>query len=475
MLATALTVVEILLVVGLVPWIVLEKRAPLATLAWIFLVLALPIAGPVIYYLIGHRRVKRTRFKRLRARLGLRAARERLRGAPTASERGHLREWERQLMKLGTEVADIPPATADAVKILFDGDEAFAAIEEAIRAARHHVHLEYYIFEPDQTGTRLRDLLVEKAKAGVEVRLLVDGVGSVHLTSRFLAPLREASGRVSFFGPVSIPRLRPNYVNFRTHRKIVVVDGVVGFTGGINVTDDQCAAASGARSFRDTHLRVEGDAVRWLQLVFLEDWAYAAGAVPTDDAYFPPATGGGAHAVQILASGPDEPWHAIHKLYFAAIAGARTRVLVTTPYFVPDEAMLTALVTAALRGVEVQILVPRRSDSRTVTAAGRSFFADLLAAGVQIHEYTPRMLHAKTLVVDDAFAAVGSANMDTRSFRLNYEVTAVLYGPEAPRVLAEAFTRDLARAHAVTRGELGSAKLTRRVVEAAARVLSPLL
>lgn len=474
MLATALTIAEIFITAALVAWIALEKRAPVATLAWILLVIALPIAGPVVYYLIGHRRVKRSRFKRLRARLGLRDARERLRQQPASSTGEPFRTRQRQLMALATEVSESPPSSAQSIEFLFDGDDTFAAIEKAIRAAKHHVHLEYYIFEPDQTGARIRDLLIERAKAGVEVRVLVDGIGGHRLSRRFLAPLRAAGGHVAFFGPVRLARVRPRMVNFRTHRKIVVVDGRVGFTGGINVTDDQCPAVSGGRAFRDTHLRLEGAAVRWLQAVFLEDWSYVTGHAPTDDAYFP-ETADGPHAVQILASGPDEPWQAIQKLYFSAITSARERVLVTTPYFVPDEPVLTALVTAALRGVDVRVLVPRRSDSRTVSAAARSFFGDLLAAGVRVYEYTPRMLHAKTMVVDDVFASVGTANMDSRSFRLNYEVVAALYGEEGPRALAAAFERDLAKARAVTRGELANDRLPRRVMEAAARLLAPLL
>jgi len=474
MLATALTIAEIVLVIALVPWIALEKRAPVATLAWILLVISLPIAGPIVYYLIGHRRVQKSRFKRLRARLGLRDARERLRQQPASSTGEPFGTRQRQLMALATEVSHAPPSSAAAFEILLDGDDTFAAIEAAIRAARHHVHLEYYIFEPDQTGTRLRDLLVERARAGVEVRLLVDGIGGHRLSRRFLAPLREAGGHVAHFSPVRLARLRPRMVNFRTHRKIVVVDGNLGFAGGINVTDDECAAACGARAFRDTHMRLDGAAVRWLQLVFLEDWSYATGSAPTDAAYFPEIDEG-PHAVQILSSGPDEPWQAIQKLYFSAITCARDRVLVTTPYFVPDEPVLTALVTAALRGVDVRVLVPRRSDSRVVTAAARSFFGDLLDAGVRVYEYTPRMLHAKTLVVDDIFACVGSANMDSRSFRLNYEIVAALYGAEGPRLLAEIFEQDLAHARAVTRSELTNDRLPTRVGEAAARLLAPLL
>jgi cardiolipin synthase len=475
MLATVLTAVQILVVVLLGSWIALEKRQPMATLAWIALVVALPFGGAVLYYVIGHRRVKRTRFKRLRARLGLGAAREKLREASGRSGRGPIDPRAIQLMKLATEVCQIPPSNARRARLFLGGDAVFAALEEAVLAARHHVHAEYYIFEPDKAGRRMRDLLVERARAGVEVRLLCDGVGSRHLGRQFLAPLRDAGARFAWFAPVTLARLRPRLMNFRTHRKIVVVDGVTGFTGGINITDTESAAASGARAWRDTHFAFDGAAVRWLQLVFMEDWSYATGSAPTDAAYFPDVADDGPIPLQVLASGPDEPWNSIHKLYFAAITSARDRVLVATPYFVPDDAMLTALTTAALRGVDVRILVPRRSDSRTVTAAGRSFFGDVLAAGVRVFEYTAGMMHAKTLVVDDTFAAVGTPNMDSRSFRLNYEVAAVRYDAAGANELAESFVRDLARAREVDRGALANDKLRGRLFQAGARLLAPLL
>jgi cardiolipin synthase len=475
MLTTAFTVTQILVCALLIWWIAMEKRPPIVTLAWIALVVSLPIGGAVLYYFIGHRRVKRTRWKRLRARLGLRAAREKIREQAGGASRAPIDLRAVQLMRLGTQVSDSPPSTASSVDLLLGGDATFDAIEEAIRGARHHIHLEYYIFEPDLTGTHLRDLLVERANAGVEVRLLCDAVGSRHLSRRFLAPLYASGVRFAWFGRVSLARLRLRLFNFRTHRKIVVVDGVVGFTGGVNVTDDESVAASGTRAFRDTHVRIEGAAVRWLELVFLDNWSYATGQGFADNAYFPEVPDDGARPVQILASGPDEPWQAIHKLYFAAIALSRARVLVATPYFVPDEAMLTALMTAALRGVDVQILVPRRSDSRTATAAGRSYFGDLLAAGVRVFEYTPGMMHSKTLVVDDFFAAVGTANMDSRSFRLNYEVTAVCYDAQGTTALAEAFAGDLRRTREVDRGALGNEKLHHRLMQAGARLFAPLL
>jgi cardiolipin synthase len=222
-------------------------------------------------------------------------------------------------------------------------------------------------------------------------------------------------------------------------------------------------------------VRLEGDVVRWLQLAFLDDWHYATRYAARGPQYFPACVAKGEHRVQIVASGPDREVQPIQKLYFAAIGLAQTRVQVTTPYFVPDDAVLTALTTAALRGVDVSILVPRRSDSLIVTAAARSYYDDVIASGARVYEYQPTMIHAKTLVVDDFFAAVGTANMDNRSFRLNFEITAVLYGKDHANELAEQFRRDLTSAKEVKRRSRDHIPLRWRIGEAGARLLSPLL
>ena len=260
------------------------------------------------------------------------------------------------------------------------------------------------------------------------MRLLVDTIGSARLGRRFLQPLRKAGAEIAWFNPIGLARFRPDLLNFRTHRKIIVCDGSVGFTGGINICDNHSKAARRELAWRDTHVRIEGSPVRDLQVAFLEDWHFATGTAPCDRDHFPEAdTTGTGPWVQVLASGPDHDSYAIERFCFAAIAGAKHRVLITTPYFVPNESLLAALTTAAMRGVDVQVLVPKRSDSWLVTAAARSYFEELARQGVRFHEYGPPMLHAKTLVVDDEISLVGTANMDNRSFRLNFEIAAVFY------------------------------------------------
>jgi cardiolipin synthase len=320
------------------------------------------------------------------------------------------------------------------------------------------------------------------------VRVLVDDVGSSAMKRSMIDAMRAAGIKFARFNPVMLHRIRSR-VDFRNHRKIVVCDGTVGFTGGINICDDYVpdTAATDVKTrrahalrghpapWRDTHVRLEGDAVRWLQLTFFDDWQYATGYVARQAEYFPPAKGTGSHCVQIVASGPDRDFEPIHRLYFAAIGLATSRVLVTTPYFVPDDAILSALATAALRGVDVRILVPRRSDSLVVTAAARSYYDDVIAAGARVYEYQPTMVHAKTLVVDDIFSSVGTVNMDNRSFRLNFEVTAILYGSAHADELAKQFDKDLENAKEIKRHSRERIPLRWRFAEAGARLLSPLL
>lgn len=489
MLVTVLTVAELVYVVVLATWILFEKRSPVATLAWIFALIALPYVGFVVFFLFGPRRMLRKRLKHKRARATVTVEAALGASAPPPAQRDPRVE---QLVHLVKRAGEPPESQADTVQVFHDAAGTYDAIESAIAAAKHHVHVNYYIFDAGLCGQRFRDALIERAKAGVTVRVLVDGVGSSAMTRKLARELRDAGVRLARFNPVTFARLRSR-LDFRNHRKIVVCDGTIGFTGGINITDDYLPAPEGTppaaerlrrarrrleghpAPWRDTHVKMTGDAVRWLQLTFLDDWYYATGYAERDKAYFPTQTRTGQNLVQIVASGPDRDVEPIQKLYFAAITMAHQRVLVTTPYFVPDDAILTALVTAAMRGVDVRILVPRRSDSLVVTAAARSYYDTLLAAGVRIFEYLPTMIHAKTLVVDDFFAAVGTANMDNRSFRLNFEVSAILYGPEHAEDLATQFKADLQLSKEVNAASRRSISLRWRAAEAGARIFSPLL
>jgi cardiolipin synthase len=470
--------VEAAYVLALAVWIVLQKRPPLSTLAWVFGLSFLPVVGLFVYPLLGPQRLERRRSKRALALERLRAAMPELASIAadeTFDPARDLGDDQRPLVALATRNCDAHVSSGNRVEVLRNGPACFDALEAAILGARHHIHVEYYIFAPDETGRRFRDLLARRASEGVEVRLLVDAVGSWSLSHGFLAPLRHAGAHIRIFNRTTLARLR---WNFRNHRTIVVVDGEIGFTGGLNIADDYLGRGPNGL-WRDTHLRLEGPAVQALQVVFLEDWSSTrpeekafAGRRYFKERTTPPGNDG---VVQVVAAGPDRDWQAIQQLFFAAVTRAQRRVLLTTPYFVPDEATLTALQTAALRGVGVHILLPRRTDALVARAAARSYYDELLKAGVRIHEYLPGFLHAKVLVVDGRFASVGSANFDQRSFRLNFELNAHLFDPAVIARLEEAFARDVSLSSEVTLSDREKLPLPSRLGEALARLLSPVL
>lgn len=471
MLALSLGWTFYILVVGV--WILLQRRAPVATLSWLLSMAALPVLGLVVYYFLGPQRLRRQRIRRLRSRRQSRPRHSlaRLRDQlPDAPERLH------QVVRLVATAGHFPISSAQSVELLVGGADTFDNILATVRAARHHVHLEYYIFEPDQTGQALLQALEERARAGVKVRLLVDALGSKRLTRKYYAPLVAAGGEVALFHPTRLGRRVRPVINFRTHRKIVVIDGRIGYTGGVNITDEEDRRIL-PEAYHDVHVRLEGPVVNWLQTVFLEDWAYALdyerSQLPEGVDALLPDLPEGSEVVQIMTSGPDSTRETVHRVHVAAIHASTTRVWLTTPYFVPTEASMLALTNAALRGVDVCLLVPECSDSRLVTAAARSYFDELIACGVKVYEYQACMLHSKTMLVDEHIGIIGTANFDNRSFRLNYEVCAIAYGGSFCATLAQQFEQDLQGARRVPYGRPQS--FVRRVGDSVARLCSPLL
>lgn len=458
-----LTAGWIVYLVWLGGWIALQKREPSATLSWLISLALLPYLGFFIYYVFGPQRLVRHR-----ARRRLRFALPALGTARTPASQ--------ELRTLAEATTGYAPTTARTIQLLVDGDSKYPALLEAIARARNHVHLEYYILEPDRTGRAIVAALTERAKAGVSVRLLLDAVGSSRARAGLFAPLLAAGGELGWFHPSRfwLPWRRP-WVNLRTHRKLAIIDGKVGFIGGINLTEEEDPRVR-TDAYRDLHLRVEGDVVRKLQDLFIDDWIYATGRRGFIDALscVMPEPCTGSIPTQLLASGPDSPWEAIHRLHVHAIHSAEQRVWLATPYFVPGEAAMMALTSSALGGIDVRLLVPKMSDSRLVTACVRSFYDELLAAGVKIHEYGPRMLHSKALLVDDHLAIIGSANFDNRSFRLNFEASLMIDNKTFAAQLAAHLAADIA-ASAEVSADRAQPLLRRRLPESLARLLAPLL
>ena len=456
--------------------LLLNRRSPTATLAWIFAFVALPVVSGLYYMVFGPRRLQRRKRRYGVARAVAASVSEHLR-ATAGQQKPQLSPDASGLAAVGRRLNQGVPTFASAVKLLGNGDGKMRSLEQAIAAARHHVHMEYYIWEPDSVGRRFRDLCTEAAKRGVEVRILYDSVGSPHLDDEFWKPLCAAGGNVREFNVLRFSFASFNFANFRTHRKIAIVDGRVGFLGGINIHEPECRTCSGENAWRDEHARIEGEPVRKMQRLFLENWTYAKGTFALAnnvDKYFPAveAVEGGI-PVQILASGPDDDAAPLHAFFLAALSTARTRAWIETPYLIPDEPLEAALRVAELRGVDVQVIVPKRGDSRLVTAASHTYCESLVKAGIHIFEYGPPMLHAKTMVVDETVAVVGTANLDNRSFRLNFEIAAAFYDRGVVAHLSRRFEEDRAACKPFPLRRRGP-RLT-QLLESVARLTSPVL
>jgi cardiolipin synthase A/B len=461
-----------------VPLVLLRRKEPSSTAAWILALIFLPCLGTALFLLFGRERVRLPAQWKLDADRALASLRPRRHPRlVTDADAGDPAPLHRDLFRVGNALEGAEPTEGNAVELLVDGNTTYDALGAAIDAAKHYVHAEYYLIRRDATAGWLRERLIAAAKRGVRVRLLVDGYGSFWLTPRWRRPLRAAGAQMAFFLPARLLFLQP--MNLRNHRKIVVVDGEVAFTGGINVGNEYRGAA---QPWRDTHLRLRGPVVRDLARVFGQDWHFATRRpLPAEEAIDEqpePADAPGTATIAVVRSGPDlqgAAREAIHRVFFSAITLARTRVQVTTPYFIPDRSIVVALQAAALRGVDVRLLLPSRSNHRVVFQAGRSFYEELLEAGVGIYEYGPGMIHAKTMVVDGTVSLVGSANMDVRSFKLNFEVHTVIRDAPTAAGLEDCFEADLRVSPRIDAAVWRQRGRLQRVVEGVARLLSPLM
>jgi cardiolipin synthase A/B len=460
--------------------IFMERRNIAATWAWLIVLFFLPGIGFLIYLVLGHKlskkklyRLQEGEFSHFRT-----AVDEQKQLLENGDFQVHDPKMERYRdMIYMNVVSDGAYYTQDnEIQVFAEGEPLFDAMFEQIAQAKHHVHLLYYILQKDDLGARLVKLLTEKAAQGVEVRLLYDAVGSSGLNSRFLRPLVEAGGEVAAFFPFSIPFVNFR-VNFRNHRKLTIIDGKIGYIGGFNIGDEYLGKSKILGYWRDTHLRIQGNAVYMLQARFFLDWNLSAPKRMQElPAYFPIteelADGIG---VQIVSSGPNSEKQQIKNAYLKMISKARQKIFLQTPYFVPDESILTALKMAAMSGVDVRLMVPGIPDSKLVYWATHSYLGDMLHSGVRCYMYEKGFMHAKTLVVDGQIASVGTANIDIRSFKLNFETNAFLFDTGLAEQLEDLFLRDLEDSREITLPEYMNRPIHMRFKESLTRLFSPLL
>ncbi|MGK0494334.1 MAG: cardiolipin synthase [Maribacter sp.] len=398
----------------------------------------------------------------------------------TVLNSGLIPEVNHNLAEFVRKSASSPLTANNAIKLLLNGEEKFPEVLRALEAAEHHIHLEYYIYEDDETGKSITDILIQKAKRGVEVRFIYDDFGSNALSKNFIKNLEAAGVQTAPFYKIKVLALASR-LNYRNHRKIIVVDGKTSFVGGINMSDRyrNDSLAKDDLFWRDTHLMLNGPATSSLQHLFLCDWNFCSPNTMVYHAdYFPePATGTeiGREIVQLVPSGPDSNLPVIFYSLLEAIGAAKKKILITTPYFIPGESLIDVLIIAAQGGLKVQLLVPGVSDSKLVNAAARSYYTELLKYGVEIFLYNKGFIHGKTMVVDDDLAIIGSANMDYRSFEFNFEINALIYGKEITRQLETAFLNDLQESTKIDANDWLARPKYIHLWEKVVRLLSPFL
>jgi cardiolipin synthase len=427
--------------------VILENRNPVRTLAWIIVLVTIPLIGFVFYLYFGvnYRKNKMFSMKGLGDMKWLQYMSEDQKQLLQKSEFLKRRESVevKKLMTLLLNNSKALLTRYNQVEILNNGEETFPALFKALLQARKFIHLEYYIIAEGSLATRLKEILLQKAAEGVEVRVIYDDVGSWSLSKPYLRELREAGIQIFPFLPVRFHHFA-NKANYRNHRKIAVIDGEVGFVGGLNIADRYMDGVAEIGVWRDTHLRVVGEVVTSLQVIFLIDWYFVRRELLLDkDEYLPYVRTEGNVVVQAVTSGPDSDWASIQQAYFTLINMAKKYVFISTPYFMPGETTLNCLKTAAMSGVDVRILLPHKSDSWLTHWCTRSFAEELLEAGVRIYWYQKGINHSKVIVVDGIVASVGTANMDLRSFEQNFEVSLIIYDREVVKRLAADFIEDL--------------------------------
>lgn len=459
--------------------IFLERKNIAATWAWLMVLLFLPGLGFVLYLVLGQNLSKRKIYKIKEEELSFvkKQAKQQIeslqRNEPIFPD--PVLERYRAMIYLHLQ-NDLALYTQDnQVDIFTEGHSKFAKLLSSIEQATDHIHLLYYIYRKDQLGKKILDALVDKARQGVQVRVLYDKIGSSGISGSFFRPLLEAGGEVAAFFPPKIPFLLFR-LNYRNHRKIAIIDGKIGFLGGINIGDEYLGKDEHLGYWRDTHLMIQGSAVLLLQSRFLMDWNLAA-TKPLEPApaYFPrPTQPQGTTGMQIVSSGPHSDRQQIRQGFLKMIYSAQESILLQTPYFIPDESLMTALCIAARSGVKVKVMFPARPDHALVYWASSSYLGELLRAGVHCYFYEKGFLHAKTMIVDGAIATVGTANTDIRSFRLNFETNAFLYDSALALRLTEIFEADLKDCRELTRAAYRSRPLPARLKESLARLLSPL-
>jgi len=471
-----LTIIIVILYIyttlGTILVLLLENRNPAKSLSWVLVLLFLPVVGMFFYLLLGqdYRKTKIISEKSIR----------RVTDRPVASfdisklDRTLMDDNQLNLVKLLYRNNEAAGYAFNKIDVFSDGETTFESIFEAIRNAKDHIHIEFFIFDDDKISNKLRELLIQKADEGVRIRMIYDYWGSFKLSKKYIKSLRSSGIYVRPFLPFRWQISRSNKINYRNHRKLVVVDGEIGFTGGLNIAD-RYIYGNNLGNWRDTFIRLEGSAVHGLQLLFMIDWYFVDQKLVEGTQYFPEPQQFEANLVQIVNSGPDSDWSAILQGIASAFTSATKYIYIHSPYFMPTDIITSCIQIAALSGIDVRLMIPVKSDSQFSDASTSSYLGQVLEAGVRVYRYTNGFLHSKAMVIDDFISIVGSTNMDERSFAQNFEANAFIYDPKTATQLRDLFLKDIENCEELTLETWSNRKKRQKLKESFARLFSPLM
>ncbi|MGD6805006.1 cardiolipin synthase [Rossellomorea vietnamensis] len=479
-LSVFLTVLVVLNIAFASVVVFLERRDAGATWAWLMVLLFIPVLGFIMYLIFGQNLTRKRLFQwddiqKIGIEELIARQVEEIK-SDHFSFRDSTVSNNKELIYMHLINNEAVLTQDNEIEVFTHGEDKFDSLLKDIEAARNHIHFQYYILRRDALGKRILSALTEKAREGVKVRVLYDEMGSRTLNKRFFRDLIKAGGEVEVFFPSRIPYINPR-LNYRNHRKLVIIDGVTGYVGGFNVGDEYLGLNPRFGYWRDTHLRIEGSAVLAMQTRFILDWNQASASrdIDLEHRYFPEAKFRGNAGVQIVTSGPDSEWEQIKNGYIRMVSSAKESIYIQTPYFIPDTSLLDALRIAALSGIDVRIMIPNKPDHMFVYWATFSYIGEMLKAGARIYIYDNGFIHAKTIVVDSKTSSVGTANIDVRSFRLNFEVNAFIYDVELSNELGNIFLKDIHQSRELTIEEYSKRHLWIRFKESISRLLSPIL
>jgi cardiolipin synthase A/B len=470
------TIVIILLylytLISIISVLLLENRNPLKSISWVLVLLFLPILGMWFYLLFG----QDFRKKKIISQKSIRSLNQKPFAAFAIEklDSSLMQTNQLNLVKLLYNNSESDGYANNKVDIYIDGESTFEALFKAISEAKDHIHLQFFIFENDIISNRLRELLIQKSREGVRVRMIYDYWGSFNLTKKYLKSLLEVGVYVRPFLPFRWQISRSNKINYRNHRKLVVIDGKTGFIGGLNVAD-RYVSGNELGKWRDTFIRLEGAAVHGLQHLFLVDWYFVDRKLISGSEYFPKPKTFEKNLIQIVSSGPDSDWPALMHGIVSAFMSATKYIYIHSPYFMPTDEIAASIQIAALSGVDVRLIIPVRSDSRFSDASTASYLEKVLEAGVRVFRYNNGFLHSKAIVIDDYISIIGSTNMDERSFGQNFEANAFIYDIKTAQKLKEFFIQDIEQCDEITLESWLNRNGRQKLRESFARLFSPLL